>query len=133
VTYGKFGWSELTSAVASAYQAVPPEQRRGAVIVTEHFMQASALDYSRSAVGLPAIFSPERGFGYFGAPPDTAGTVLWVGSNTSDLRVWFTSVVPVAKFGVRLGIPRVTRDVTIWECAGPTRPWSSMWPKMRSL
>jgi hypothetical protein len=133
VTYGKFGWSELTSAVANAYQAVPPEQRRGAVIVTEHFMQASALDYSRSAVGLPAIFSPERGFGYFGAPPDTAGTVLWVGSNTSDLRVWFTSVVPVAKFGVRLGIPRVTRDVTIWECAGPTRPWSSMWPKMRSL
>jgi hypothetical protein len=125
--------SQLTSAVADAYQALPAEQRRGAVIVTERYIQASALDYNRSAAGLPAIFSPKRGFGYFGAPPDTAGTVLWVGSNASDLQVWFDSVAPVAKFDVRLGMPLVTRDVTVWECVGPTQPWSSMWPKMRSL
>lgn len=131
--YGEFGWSQLTSAVADAYHALPPEQRRGAVIVTERYIQASALDYNRSAAGLPPIFSPKRGFGYFGTPPDTVGTVLWVGNTASDLRVWFASVVPVAKFDVRLGMPLVTRDITIWECAGPTQPWSSMWPKMRSL
>jgi hypothetical protein len=131
--YGEFGWSQLTSAVADAYQVLPPEQQRGAVIVTERYIQASALDYNRSATGLPPIFSPKRGFGYFGVPPDTAGTVLWVGSTASDLRAWFTSVAPVAKFDVRLGMPRVTRDVMIWECAGPTQPWSLMWPKMRNL
>jgi hypothetical protein len=41
--------------------------------------------------------------------------------------------LPVAKFGVRLGMPLVTRDIIIWECAGPAEPWSSMWPKMRNL
>jgi Dolichyl-phosphate-mannose-protein mannosyltransferase len=131
--YGEFGWSQLTSAVANAYQTLPPEQRSSAVIVTERYIQASALDYNRSVAGLPPIFSPKRGFGYFGAPPDTAETVLWVGSNAPDLRVWFTSVAPVAKFGVRLGMPLVTRDITIWKCTGPTQPWSSMWPKMRTL
>jgi hypothetical protein len=62
--------------------------------------------HSRLAAGLPAIFSPKRGFGYFGVPPDTAGTVLWVGSSASDLQVWFASVAPVTKFDVRLAIIR---------------------------
>ncbi|ORB85587.1 glycosyl transferase family 39 [Mycobacterium kansasii] len=131
--YGEFGWSQLTSAVADAYRALPPEQRHSAVIVTETYVQASALDYSRSAAGLPAIFSPMRGFGYFGAPPDTATTVLWIGGDASDLRIWFASVLSMAKVSVRLGMPLVTRDVTIWECAGPTQAWSSMWSRMRKL
>jgi hypothetical protein len=131
--YGEFGWSQLTSAVASAYQTLPPEQRRSTVIVTERYIQASALDYSRSTADLPAIFSPKRGFGYFGTPPDTAETVLWVGGNASDLRARFASVAPMAKFGVRLGMPDITRNITIWECAGPVQPWSSMWPRMRNL
>ncbi len=131
--YGEFGWSELTAAVASVYQRLPPEQRRTVVIVTERYIQASALDYSRTAAGLPAIFSPKRGFGYFGAPPDNADMVLWVGSNMADLQARFDSVVGVAKFGVRLGMPQVTRDITIWKCTGPKQPWSIMWPTMQTL
>jgi Dolichyl-phosphate-mannose-protein mannosyltransferase len=131
--YGEFGWPQLTAAVAGAYQRLPPEQRRSAVIVTERYIQASALDYQRSAAGLPAIYSPKRGFGYFGTPPDTADTVIWVGSTAPYLQRWFTSVVPVATFGVRLGMPMVTRDITIWKCTGPRRPWSSLWPRMINL
>lgn len=131
--YGEFGWSQLASTVAGAYHALPAGQRRHVVIVTERYPQASALDYYRSAAGLPAVFSPRRGFGYFGSPPDTTETVLWVGSNASELQARFVSVVPVAKFGVRLGMPLVTRDITIWECTGPRRPWSSMWSQMRRL
>jgi MFS family permease len=128
--YGEFGWSELTSAVTGVYRGLPTEQRRSAVIVTERYIQSSALDYNRSSAGLPAVFSPKRGFGYFGAPPDSATTVVWVGSNEPYLRRWFGSVVPVREFGVRLGMPQVTRDITIWECSDPKQPWSSMWPRM---
>jgi hypothetical protein len=113
LAYGEFGWSQLASIVADAYQKLPPEQRRSAVIVTERYVQASALDYNRSAAGLPAIFSPKRGFGYFGTPLDTAETVLWVGSNASDLEVLFASVVPVAKFDVRLGMPLVSQQIFV--------------------
>ncbi len=76
--YGEFGWRQLTAAVAIVYQRLAPEQRRTAVIVTERYIQASALDYDRNAAALPAIYSPKRGFGYFGTPPpDTAETVIW--------------------------------------------------------
>lgn len=131
--YGEFGWSQLTGAVVDAYQQLPPEQRRTAVVVTERYIQASALDYYRTPAGLPAIYSPKRGFGYFGAPPDTAQTVVWVGNTAPTLHRWFTSVVPAAPFSVRLGMPQVTRDITIWTCTGPSRPWSSLWPEMINL
>lgn len=133
LAYGEFGWEELTTAVSDAYQALPPDQRRGTVIITERYIQASALDYYQSAADLPAIFSPKRGFGYFGTPPDTAESVLWIGNNKPDLQTWFDSVEPVAKFDVPLGMPLVTRDITIWNCAGPKQPWSSTWPKMQNL
>ena len=131
--YGEFGWPQLTSTVAAAYHRLPADQQRNAVIVTERYIQASALDYYRSAAGLPAVFSPKRGFGYFGAPPDTATTVLWVGSTKPELQRWFTSTMPAANFGVRLGMPQVTRDITIWTCTVPRQPWSVIWPKMQSL
>lgn len=131
--YGEFGWAELTSATVDAYRALPVDQRSAAVIVTDRYIQASALDHSRSGAGLPAVFSPHRGFGYFGTPPDTAVTVLWVGGDESKLRTLFSSVAPAAKSDVRVGIPGITTDVTIWECNGPTLPWSAMWPSLRQL
>ncbi|MEE6179712.1 ArnT family glycosyltransferase [Mycobacterium sp. 050134] len=131
--YGEFGWPQLTEAVAEAYRRLAPRRRRGAVVVTEHYPQASALDYERSAAGLPAVYSPKRGFGYFGTPPDTAETVLWVGGTAPELQKWFASVVPLETFGVRLGMPLIARGITIWECDGPRLPWSSAWPRMMSL
>lgn len=131
--YGEFGWSQLTAAVADVYQKLPPEQRRTAVVITERYIQASALDFYRVAAGLPAIYSPKRGFGYFGTPPDTAQTVVWVGNTAPTLKVWFITVIPAAAFGVRLGMPQVTRDITIWICTGLKQPWSALWPTIINL
>lgn len=131
--YGEFGWPQLAVAMANVYRQLPLQQRRNAVIVTEHYPQASALDYQRSTASLPAVYSPKRGFGYFGGPPDTAETILWVGNSASDLQKWFTTVVPAATFGVRLGMPLITRDVTIWRCDHPKQPWSSTWQHMMTL
>ncbi|WP_435592751.1 ArnT family glycosyltransferase [Nocardia sp. bgisy118] len=131
--YSELGWSELVDATADAYRTLTPQQQRTAAVVTEWYVQAAALDHGRAGAGLPSVFSPNRGFGYFGAPPDTADTVLYVGSTDADLSRWFTSVVPVRRMDYPLGIPGITSDITIWECTGPKQPWSVMWPTMRRL
>ncbi|MGW0324369.1 ArnT family glycosyltransferase [Nocardia sp. NPDC003183] len=131
--YSELGWPELVAAAANAYRALPPHQQRTAVVVTQWYVQASALDHARSTAGLPPVFSPNRGFGYFGVPPDTADTVVYVGGTEADLRRWFTSVVPAGRTDYPLGIPGITTDATIWECVGPIQPWSSMWSTMRGL
>ncbi|MVU82691.1 glycosyl transferase family 39 [Nocardia sp. ET3-3] len=129
--YSELGWSELDAVTVDAYRRLWPRQRPTAVIVTEWYVQAAALDHDRT--NLPPVFSPNRGFGYFGAPPDTAETIIYVGGTEADLSHWFTSVVPAGRMENPLGIPGITRDITIWECGGPKQPWSVMWPTMRKL
>ena len=40
-----FGWAELTQAMATAYDALPPQERHGAALLTYNYGQASALDF----------------------------------------------------------------------------------------
>ncbi|WP_327118350.1 hypothetical protein OHB12_10105 [Nocardia sp. NBC_01730] len=131
--YGRFGWSELAAQTSAAYQALPKPERASAVVIADSYWQAAALDVYRAEYGLPAVYSPNRGFGYFGAPPDTASTVLWVGGAEPDVRESCAEVTPVGRVDARLGFPGVTRHVTLWRCAQPRTPWSRVWPDMLRL
>ncbi|AHH18189.1 putative membrane protein [Nocardia nova SH22a] len=131
-TYGQFGWPELTAAVVDAYRALPPERREHAVIITDTYWQASALD-QLGRTELPPVYSPSRGFGYFGAPPDTARTTLIVGGPEVALRGQCDELTAVGRVDTRLGFAGNTRDVTINECTGPKQPWSRIWPKWMHL
>lgn len=131
--YGRFGWSELAAGTASAYAALPERERASAVVIADSYWQASALDLARASYGLPAVYSPNRGFGYFGIPPDTATTVLWVGGAEADVRARCAEVSAVGQVDARLGYPGGTRGVTVWRCAQPLAPWSRAWPDMLRL
>lgn len=132
--YGKFGWPELRDATADAYEALSPKMREQAVIITDSYWQASALDVVRDRYQLPAVYSPNRGFGYFGTPPDSARAVLWVGrDNEDEMHSVFGKLTPVGHVDARLGLPGVTREVTIWLCEEPRRAWSDAWPGMLRL
>lgn len=130
--YGEFGWPELTAAVLRAYDELPPEQRSGAVIITDTYWQASALEqFDRDR--LPPIYSPSRGYGYFGTPPDSASVVLAVAVNEAFLHWDFDQVEPVGKVDSRLGYPGSTQGVTIWKCTGLRHPWAQVWPTWMHL
>ncbi|MEW1734749.1 glycosyltransferase family 39 protein [Nocardia beijingensis] len=131
--YGRFGWSELAAGTAAAYAALPESERAAAVVIADSYWQASALDLARGFYDLPAVYSPNRGFGYFGTPPDTATTVLWVGGAEADVRAHCAEVSAVGQVDARLGYPGVTRGVTVWRCARPLAPWSHAWPEMLRL
>ncbi|WP_330254784.1 hypothetical protein OG874_09705 [Nocardia sp. NBC_00565] len=130
--YGRFGWPELRAATADAYRALPESERTKAVIITDSYWQASALDVEREHYGLPAVYSPNRGFGYFGTPPDSAATVLWVGNAEEEMRSTCSELTPIGRVDARLGYPDVTRNVTIWRCT-PRHPWSQVWADMLRL
>ncbi|WP_280265947.1 ArnT family glycosyltransferase [Nocardia wallacei] len=130
--YGRFGWPELDDAVTAVYDALPPWQRERTVLVTDTYWQASALD-QLGRDHLPPIYSPSRGFGYFGAPPDDAEVVLAVGGYETVLRTQFDHVEPIGKVDTRLGFPGNTQNVTIWKCTGQRKPWSQVWPHWMHL
>ncbi|MEV5832904.1 glycosyltransferase family 39 protein [Nocardia sp. NPDC052112] len=124
--YGEFGWPELISGVTKAYDSLTPAERADAIIITETYWQASALDQFERA-NLPPIYSPSRGFGYFGTPPDTASAVIAVGVEDSFLHWDFDNCAPVAKVDSRIGYPGNTQGVTVWTCTGLRHSWSEVW------
>ncbi|MFG2442873.1 ArnT family glycosyltransferase [Nocardia fluminea] len=135
VLFGPSGWDDLVTAVATTYDRIPPQQRADLVIVTQNYWQAAALDEFGPAAGLPPVFSPNRGYGYFGVPPDSADTVLYLGVDGPDtaLRTRFAQTTLLTRLDDPLGFPGVNRGVAVWLCEGPGQPWSVLWPDAKEL
>lgn len=126
--FGVSGWAEMVTAVDAAVLGLDPDASSHVVLIAQNYWQAAALD--EFGVGLPPVYSANRGFAYFGSPPETATTVLYVGSNSAEtsLRQTFSEVRPISRLDAPLGFPGITRHVVIWRCDHPLRPWSDIWP-----
>jgi hypothetical protein len=108
----------LLEPVAHSFRALRPETRARTAIVANTYPIAATLDYYGRDSGLPPTYSPHRGYCYFGAPPETDDTVLYVTLGGIDrIRPYFTSA------------RMLTHDV--WLLEGRTQPWSVLWPRIR--
>jgi hypothetical protein len=121
--------------VLGDYRRLPPDRRADLVVVTQNYWQAAALDELGDRAGLPPVYSPNRGYGYFGAPPDTAAAVLYVGVDDprTALGVRFAQVRELSRLRRPLGMPGIEDGIGVWECRGPAAPWSRTWPDLRTM
>lgn len=131
--YGMDGGPELIAAVRSAAATLGLGERGRAVVITQNYWQAALLD--QPSAELPPVYSPDRGFGYLGVPPESATTVLYVGAASAEPMLWrtFRTVEPLARLDDPLGFPGLTRNAVIWRCDDPRRPWARTWPGLRTL
>ncbi|MBW0275426.1 hypothetical protein ATM97_29580 [Nocardia sp. MH4] len=133
--WGTTNWSEMVSAVGTGYHTLTPAEKANSAVVVQGYWQAGAVEQFGARYGLPATYSPSRGFGFFGPPPDSATSVIYLGLDTAeaDLRARFTEVERVAHLDDPMGIPGIDRMVAVWRCKGPKQPWSVMWDDMTTL
>ncbi|MDO3646801.1 ArnT family glycosyltransferase [Nocardia mangyaensis] len=133
--FGPTGWSTLIDGVTTATHQIPATERSSLAIVTENYWQAAALETLGRDRGLPPVFSPNRGYGYFGAPDDDTTAILYVGLTVphQTMSEVLTHCTPVHRIDDRLGYPGVNRNVTVWRCATTRQPWSTAWPSLRTL
>ncbi|MCU1643123.1 MAG: hypothetical protein JWN03_3398 [Nocardia sp.] len=76
----------------------------------------------RELLRRPALWA-----GVLGVYLSTLPSLLW------QARHGWPQLHMVGRADARLGIPGVTRDITIWRCDHPRAPWSHEWPSMRHL
>lgn len=129
------GWTQVAAATAEAYRALPEGTRRHTVPMAEMYYQAAALERFGPRYGLPArAYSANRGYWYFGAPPDDATTVVYAGGGETELRGVFRDVrrVGVAR-GTPTGSAGQNEDVPIWLCSSPRQPWSVSWARLQRV
>ncbi|MGW8400386.1 glycosyltransferase family 39 protein [Streptomyces lydicus] len=124
------GWPRMVQQTEAAYRALPAAERSRAVVLTENFGEAGALD--RYGHGLPAVYSGHNELHKWGPPPQSADVVVAVGNiERSLLDAGFASCKVVDHVDNRLGIDNPEQGVAITVCHDRKKPWSALWPAYR--
>ncbi|AYF78492.1 glycosyl transferase family 39 [Nocardia yunnanensis] len=134
--FGPDGYTTFTSAVNDAVHSLPEPERAGTAVVAAAYVQASALEEFGRDYHLPPVYSPNRGFGYFGPPPDSARTIVYLsvdGVGDKEFLAQFDSTIEYRKINDPNGLPGLERLVTVYICHNPKRPWSETWPGLMTL
>ncbi len=132
VTAEQVGWAELVATVEGVVAGLTPEQRAAAVILTDNYGEAGALELLGS--GLPPVHSGHNGYWAWGPPRDdlTFAVVLSDGSPAG----WGSGLGP-CEMHVRVNngveLDNEEQGVGVWTCPTVTHPWSTAWAGFRHL
>jgi hypothetical protein len=129
------GWPQFMSAVQAGWSQIPSARRSSAVIFTEAYGEAGAIDRLGPALGLPRAYSGHMGYGDFGRPPDSATGPVLVVKNRQMMtgERLFVGCRVVATVDNGLGVTNFAQGASVLLCQGISAPWSVAWPRLRHL
>ncbi|WP_190815204.1 hypothetical protein [Saccharopolyspora pogona] len=78
----------------------------------------------------PPAVRPHRGYWFFGAPPDDAGTVLYIGHD-HPLADHFGQSRELSE--IETGLVNMVQGNTITLYQNPKQPWHALWPRIRTI
>jgi hypothetical protein len=122
----RFGWQELTHQVAAIYDGLTPAERAIAVIVTDNYGEAAALDYYGPALGLPPARSQHNTYFYWGPGTEHLELAIVVGEDPEGPREVFESCEERGPLIAPLAMPHEQRR-PILVCRRLKRPLDEVW------
>lgn len=124
----RFGWDVVVDHLAAALDALPPDQRAQAAILTETYFEASAVDFLGPDRGLPPAIGGGNQYWLWGPGDATGEVVLVVGYSRPLLEACFGSVESA---GVIPGTatPHWHHDRPLWICRRPRASLEELWPR----
>ncbi|MFE7509041.1 glycosyltransferase family 39 protein [Promicromonospora sp. NPDC057488] len=127
------GWPEYVGQVADVYAALPAEDRDRAVVLTQNYGEAGAVDRYGPDLGLPAVYSGHNELWEYGPPPasSTVALVLTEAPGAWDQR--FAECMVRGRLDNGVGVDNEEQGVSILECRGPAGGWDALWPDLRHL
>lgn len=127
------GWPAFAATLAGVHDALPPQERAGAVVLAGNYGEAGAVERFGPALGLPQVYSGHNAYHAWGPPPPDAGPVIAVGLDEERLRAMFTSVEPAARIDNGVALDNDEQGRTVWVCRGLRGTWAQEWPGLRRL
>lgn len=120
------GWPAVVAQVRGVVASLPPSQRRTAVVVTQNYGEAGALQWYG---GTPPVYSGHNGYGDWG-PPSSPGPVVYVGYQAAD-----RDVLAGCRRAATLhtGVGNEEDGAGVWLCDGPVGSWAQAWQRLRHL
>lgn len=127
------GWPELAQLTAAAYKSLTPDQRADAVILTQNYGEAGAIDYYGPGLGLPSAVSGHLTYWYW-APADLDPNVaVLVGFSPSFAERYFADCTMKGTVTNTPGIHNEEYGAPVLICTNPRRPLHTVWRDFQLL
>lgn len=127
----RFGWQELTAETAKAFKSLSEEEKKQALIFTQNYGEAGALEYFGKHLQLPPVVSGHNNYWLWGYPQDRSGDVMIiVGGKAEDHAHAYREVTRVGRHFHPYGMPYENRDIFV--CKGLKVPLSELWKHTKS-
>jgi hypothetical protein len=133
------GWPQLVRTVDAVWTSLPASQRASAVIFTDTYGEAGAINELGRGTGLPTAVSSQNSEWWWGPGNSRATTIVAVAAgpfdNTTDygayLAQFFTSVRAAATLSNPYGVHNQQWGGHVYICTGPRQPWADIWLQLR--
>jgi hypothetical protein len=123
----ELGWRTVVSTISRAYDHLSAQERPHAIILTENYSQASAINLLGDRSRLPEALSGHNTY-WLWLPPDASiDTVLTVGFRASELRQWFARTRPVGRIPDHQRIDVEERGARLYLCTEPLVSTQQLW------
>jgi|HubBroStandDraft_5_1064220.scaffolds.fasta_scaffold06945_2 hypothetical protein len=132
------GWPQFVRTVDAVLTSLPPGQRARAVVFTENYGEAAAINELGRGTGLPTAVSSQNSEWWWGPGNLRATTVVTVAPGPADVTSYaaylgqlFVSVRAVATQVNPYGARNQEWGGHVYVCTGPRQPWAQIWPHLR--
>jgi 4-amino-4-deoxy-L-arabinose transferase-like glycosyltransferase len=126
----RYGWPEMVATIASAYHALPDDERREACILVSNYGRAAAIDFYGPRHGLPNAISGHNNYYLWGPRGCTGRVVIATGFGEPRLQAMFERVERVATITCRFCMP-TENDVPVYVAHRSVAPFESLWPALK--
>jgi hypothetical protein len=130
------GWPSFVDTVGEVVTTLPTAELSHAIVLTEVYQQAGALELLRPANGvrLPPVYSGHNGFWYWGPPPESATDAVVVGDFPPEqLARSYAHCEVRTMVATPPGVHNDLTGIPIRWCTGRLQSWSVLWPELRLL
>ena len=126
------GWEAQVRATARVYRALPPDERRAAVIIGDNYGECGAIDFYRRRYTLPSAVCPSGSYWFFGPGALPGRVVVKVGGDRGDLAPYFASVIEADRISSPWSVAE-ERDVAVWVAREPHRTLQEVWQSLAGI
>ena len=126
----QFGWDEIVSGVAAAWNKIPLEERKDCSIFAQDYGQAGAIDFLGPKYGLPPALSGHQTWWLWGPRGYSGNCVIVLDDNQKTLDTHFEHVEYVGR--TPANPYALEQQLTVFICHGFKHgTWADVWPHMK--
>ncbi len=122
----RFGWKELTEAVASAYYSLPEDERKFTAIYGQNYGEAGAVTYFGKSKGLPPAISGHNSYWLWGPGNNDIRSLIIIGGERKDHLEAFEEVEEHGRVSSRFSMPYES-DLPVYIARKPKLGLKELW------